>query len=280
MPEISVIVRARDEARNIGRCLELVLAQERHGGMLEVIVVDGGSRDDTIAIALSLGATVLEMPPKAFTFGGALNLGAAQARGALLVALSAHAFPLDYRWLARLIQPFSDPLVACACGDRFLPDGEPLRGRVRQDLTVLHAHPEWGYSNVAGAFRAELWRKHPFREDLPACEDREWAAYWLRRDFVCVIDSAFVVDHDDTHDRVSSIYRRAQREAEGFATFMDPPGVRAGSAEYRIGELARDWWNDVRYYDSAVRARLSPRRAARLLGTYAGRRRAARRSLH
>ena len=37
-------------------------------------------------------------------------------------------------------------------------------------------YPRWGYSNAAGAFRAELWRERHFREDLPGAEDKEWAA--------------------------------------------------------------------------------------------------------
>jgi rhamnosyltransferase len=265
-PAITVIIRARDEAAGIGRCLELVLGQERVGGRLEVIVVDSGSRDRTVAIAVSLGVRVLEMPPGEFTFGRALNLGARNAHGALLVSLSAHAYPPDYRWLARLAEPFADPLVACACGGRFGPDGTALHGRVRQDLTLLHEHPQWGYSNAAGAFRRALWRVHPFREDLPACEDIEWAAYWLRCDYVCVIDPGFVVDHDHSRDSIASIYRRARRRAEGFAALLD--GSDAGVEP--VG-LVRGWWTDVRPHDSAWRARLSRRRAARLLGTYAGR---------
>jgi rhamnosyltransferase len=267
-----VIVRTRDEAGAIGRCLELLAAQEGlAGGGLEVIVVDSGSRDATVSIARgSELAKVLEIPPQSFTFGGALNLGAANAGGSILVALSAHAFPLDSRWLSRLVAPFADPLVACASGERFFPDGSPLSGPIRQDRGLAAAHPEWGYSNAAGAFRASLWRERPFRDDLPGCEDKEWSLHWIERGYVSVIDRALLVDHDHTHDPVASIYRRARREAEGLATFLDLP-------PYGPRELAAEWWSDLRFYDSSLRARLSHRRAARLLGAYAGRRRAARR---
>jgi rhamnosyltransferase len=267
-PEISVIVRARDEAASIGRCLELVLGQRTGGRGVEVIVVDNGSRDATAPIAASLGARIVSLPAAAFTFGRALNLGAASARGELLVALSAHAFPRDPEWLARLAAPFSDAAVACACGERFRPDGSSLRAAVRVDAAALAAAPEWGYSNAAGAFRASLWRRRSFREELPACEDREWARHWIEQGYVCVLDPELSVDHDHTHDPVVSIYRRARREAEGLAAFLELP-------RYGIGSLAGDWWSDLRFYDSALRARLSHRRGARLLGVYAGRRRAA-----
>jgi rhamnosyltransferase len=267
--DISVIVRARNEAPAIGRCLELVRDQETDGAV-DLIVVDTASTDATVDIATRYGARVVSVPASRFSFGGALNLGAANARGSILVALSAHAFAPDRRWLARLMAPFSDPVVACASGDRFYPDGSALVTPVRQDLALAREHPLWGYSNAAGAFRAALWRQRPFRGDLPGSEDREWSRHWIERGYVCVVDPALVVDHDHTHDPVVSIYRRARREAEGFGMFLDLP-------PYGTGDLVREWWSDLRFYRSPVRARLSHRRAARMLGEYAGRRRARRR---
>ena len=257
---ISVIIRARDEAASIGRCLSLV---ERDG--VEAIVVDSGSRDDTVAIARRHGARVVEIPHGSFSFGGALNLGAANARGELLVALSAHAFPPDVGWLARLTQPFGDPAVACACGASYGPDGRPLSQRIVQDVELARRRPEWGYTNSAGAFRSELWRRRPFRADLPACEDKEWAWHWLQQGFTCVVDPALMVDHDHTHDSLPSVYRRGRREAAGLSVFLDRP-------PYGPRELAREWWRDPGWHGSRLRARLSPWRAARLLGVYAGRR--------
>jgi rhamnosyltransferase len=265
-PEITVIVRARDEAASIGRCLARIAGQQ---GVepVELIVVDSGSRDRTVEIARSAGAQVLTMAPDQFTFGRALNLGAGAANGELLVALSAHAFPFDDLWLARLAAIFGDPQVACASGDRYGPGGEPLGARVVQDLKLAQVHPAWGYSNGAGAFRASLWRQRGFREELPACEDREWSWHWLERGYRCVVDPNLVVDHDHSHDSLPAIYRRARREAEGLASFAD------GAAAPKRG-LLYEWWSDRRFYGSPLRARLSHRRAARLLGQRAGRRRA------
>lgn len=266
-PELSVIIRARDEEASIGRCLDAIAGQTMSSGEVEVILVDAGSSDDTATIAQVRGARVVALPARAFTFGRALNLGATNARGELMLALSAHAFLPDERWLARTVGAFADPLVACAAGDRFDPDGAALRRPIAQDLELARRRPEWGYSNAAGAFRAELWRRRPFREDLPACEDKEWAWYWLARGHRCLIDPALAVEHDHTHDPLRSIYRRARREAAAYTAFIDPvPGSRDPRA------LAREWWSDVRWYDSPTRARLSHRRAARLLGAYAGRR--------
>ncbi len=265
--DVSVIVRARDEAVSIGRCLELVAGQQTDGAVVETIVVDNDSRDHTAAIAAGAGARVVNIPARRFTFGRSLNLGAANARGEILVALSAHAFLPDPGWLARAVARFADPRVACASGDRWGPNAEPLLEPIEQDIAGARRHPDWGYSNAAGAFRAELWRRRPFRADLPGREDQEWAHHWLEQGFVCLIDPALAVDHDHSHDPLPAIYRRARREAEALASYAELP-------PYRSRELVHDWWSDLRFYDSPLRARLSHRRAARLLGAYAGRRRA------
>ncbi len=266
-PDVTVIVRARDEEQPIARCLAFVDAQRTGSLEVEKVVVDNGSIDRTVELAAASGARVVSIPAAAFSFGAALNLGAANARGRLLVALSADAFVPDRDWLARLAEAFSDDRVACASGDRFSPEGRPLRAPVRQDVALARRHPGWGYSNGAGAFRAELWRRRAFREDLPGCEDQEWALHWLGEGYVCVVDPALVVDHDHSHDSLPDIYRRARREAHGIAMFVDMP-------PYGPRDLIREWWSDDRFYDSRLRARLSHRRLARLLGASAGRRRA------
>lgn len=266
LPGISVIIRARDEAASLARCLDVLSAQQGVGDV-EIILVDGGSRDRTPHLAAERGAAVIALAPREFSFGGALNDGARAARHPLIVALSAHAFAPDPGWLARVAARFgANDRVACACGDRYDPDGNELSRPVVQDAALARRRPDWGYGNAAGAFRADLWRRRPFRPDLPACEDKEWAWHWLQQGYSCVVDPALAVEHDHTHDSLRSIYRRARREAEGYAAFLDdPPGPGTPVA------LARAWWSDTRWYGSPTRARLSHRRAARLYGAYAGR---------
>jgi chlorobactene glucosyltransferase len=66
-PHIAAIVPARDEAANIGRCLEGLLAQNYPAARLHVLVVDDHSSDATRAIAGAIaarqgGVRVLEAP--------------------------------------------------------------------------------------------------------------------------------------------------------------------------------------------------------------------------
>jgi rSAM/selenodomain-associated transferase 2 len=82
LPLVSVVVPVLDEAEGIAATLASLQALRGAGG--EVIVVDGGSRDATRAIASPLADRLIEAPR-----GRALqmNAGAKAARGALVVFL-------------------------------------------------------------------------------------------------------------------------------------------------------------------------------------------------
>ncbi len=262
-----MIVRVRDEAAALDRCLALIGAQTGVGSAPELIVVDNESADDSAAVARRHGAQVVRISRERFTFGRALNLGASVAHSSLLVALSAHAYVPDPGWLARLAAWFEDPTVAAASGERFWPDGSRLHHPVRYGARLARGYPRWGFSNAAGAFRAQCWSERHFREDLHGAEDKEWARYWaLERGRVTVLDPGVVVDHDHTHDPVPAIFARARREAVGFGAFLEPPA--------QPPSLLAEWFWDTRFYRNPWRARLSHRRLARLLGDRVGARQA------
>jgi len=80
---ISIVVPALNEAANLRRLLPALAAQDWPH---EILVVDGGSADDTRAVAQAAGARVLEAPPSR---GGQIAAGAACARGDALWFLHA-----------------------------------------------------------------------------------------------------------------------------------------------------------------------------------------------
>ena len=119
----SVIVRAKNEERFIGRALEAVRRQTVNA---EVIVVDSGSTDRTLEIAGQHADSVIEIPPENFSFGRALNVGARAASAPVHFALSAHCFPPRPDWIERSLAHYRRDDVAGAAGSPALPDGRPL----------------------------------------------------------------------------------------------------------------------------------------------------------
>ena len=252
----SVVIRVRDEAESLRRLLGILASQTAEH---EVVVVDNASRDGSGDVARAAGAEVVGLGD--FTFGRALNVGTAACASEVVVALSAHAFPRDAGWLERMAAALDETRVACAFGTTHDFAGQPLTGPLDQDAALAEAHPYWGYSNGAGAFRRSLWAQRPFREDLPGSEDLDWALWALREHgLVCRLDPALAVDHDHSRDGVRASFVRYAREARGLAMAREMP-------RYRV---LHDWWTDQGWHRSKLRARLDPWRMARLAGRWWG----------
>jgi len=82
MPRLSVIVIAKNEAANIGACLDSVAFGDER-----IVVVDGGSTDGTAEIAAAKGARVIE---HAFDgFGAQKNFALSQASGDWVFSIDA-----------------------------------------------------------------------------------------------------------------------------------------------------------------------------------------------
>ena len=103
-PLCSIIIRANNEERHIGRLLAGI--QQQTIRQPEIILVDSGSTDATLAIAQQYPVRVVHIPPAEFTFGRSLNLGIAAAQGEFIIIASAHVYPVYPDWLEHLLAPF------------------------------------------------------------------------------------------------------------------------------------------------------------------------------
>jgi rhamnosyltransferase len=270
-PPVSVIVRARNEAARIERALESVRAQTRPA---ELIVVDSGSTDGTVEIARRWCDELIELPAGSFTYGRALNIGAARATAPIHVALSAHCVLDRADWLARALVLYERGDVAGVNGMTGLPDGAPARcdEPYHQRVQDVLANPGWGFSNHASSWRAEAWERHPFDEELGYAEDKEWAWRVLRAGWTIAFSRELYVDMSHQwRDGFGQLLRRDYLSARAIASFVP-------AAPYRLGDLRRDWWHELpEGRHSALTYRfLDPRRFARLGIRYVARRQGAR----
>src|SRR3954471_20450010 len=112
---ISVVIPVKDGGGDLVRCLDRLAAQQVDEDV-EIVVVDSGSRDGSVAVARGRGARVHEIPPAEFNHGATRNLGARLAGGDVLVFTSQDAYAADEHWLARLVAPLADERVGGAYG--------------------------------------------------------------------------------------------------------------------------------------------------------------------
>jgi glycosyltransferase involved in cell wall biosynthesis len=82
VPRLSAIVIAKNEAANIGDCLASLAFCD------ELVVVDGGSQDDTVALARAKGAQVVSAPDWR-GYGAQKNLALSQAHGDWVLSIDA-----------------------------------------------------------------------------------------------------------------------------------------------------------------------------------------------
>jgi glycosyltransferase involved in cell wall biosynthesis len=188
---VSVVVPVKDGARYLPELLDAVAAQrDAAPAGLDVLVIDSGSRDDSVAIARAAGARVLEIEPATFGHGRTRNLGAEQTSGDVIAFLTQDATPLP-GWLAALLEGFdlADDVGAVYGPHKARPDTSPMIARELDAFFAQHAGPDGGpslqregddayLSNVNAAYRRDCWAALRF-PDVPYSEDQGFARAML-----------------------------------------------------------------------------------------------------
>jgi glycosyltransferase involved in cell wall biosynthesis len=213
-PRCSIVIRAYNEERHIARLLVGILHQTIEP--VEVLLVDSGSTDATLAIASSFPVRVLHIDPAAFSFGRSLNLGCAQARGEFVVIVSAHVYPVYPDWLERLLEPLAEERVALVYGKQ--------RGNATTRFSEHRVFHQWFpdvsvarqasafCNNANAAIRRDLWQRRPYNEDLPALEDVDWATWALGEGYFVSYRAEAEVVHVHEEDP-TAVFNRYRREA-------------------------------------------------------------------
>ncbi|MEO7216489.1 glycosyltransferase family 2 protein [Mucilaginibacter sp.] len=211
----SLIVRSFNEEKHIGRLLEGIKKQTLYSET-EVILVDSGSTDNTVKIALEHGAKVISIKPEEFSFGRALNKGCEMAAGKYLLFASAHVYPVYTDWIKKMIQPFDNKNIALVYGKQIgneitkYSESQIFKKWFPDDSNYNQDHP---FCNNANAVvRKELWLNQQYDETLTGLEDLDWARKIEQKGHVIAYeaDAPIVHVHEES---ISKIKNRYMREA-------------------------------------------------------------------
>ena len=110
LPAVSILIPTLNSERTLGACLDALRAQDYPAELVEIVVADGGSSDNTRAIAERYGATVVANPLVSGEAGKAAALRAAS--GELVALIDSDNVVVGTNWLFRMVAPFSDPSIA------------------------------------------------------------------------------------------------------------------------------------------------------------------------
>jgi rhamnosyltransferase len=216
-PSVSLIVRAFNEEAHIAKLLAGVMEQSLPPG--EIILVDSGSTDATLAVAAHFQPRVVNIRPEDFTFGRSLNMGCRAATGDILVIASAHVFPVYPDWLESLVAAFEDPQVALAYGRQrgdsptYFSESQIFAKLYPAESNLHQTQPFCNNANAA--IRRSLWLERPYDEELPGLEDLDWAVWATANGHrIAYVAEAEVVHLH--HEGPSQVYNRYRREAIGL----------------------------------------------------------------
>jgi len=221
--ETSVIILTKNAGSRFKKMLERLINQSYQD--FEIIVIDSGSKDKTVEIAREFGCRVYNIRPQDFHHSRTRNLGASLSRGKYLVYITQDAYPLDKKFLEKLIQPLmEDDKVAGAYGRQIAyPNAKPMEKffylyfypnkRVvitPEDLKdpieffISHVY----ISDVCSAIKKDIWMKIKFDERIIMAEDKKWAIDVLKAGYTLVYEPKAAVYHSHNYDIISVFKRR------------------------------------------------------------------------
>ena len=224
---------------------------------------NSGSTDTTVEVARAGGARVVPLG-RAYRPGLAVNVGMRSAREAIVVIMSAAAFPVDRGWLAALVEPLladDAPRLAGTFGRNVPVPGvspieEPLLDRIFNDTTT---GAPFSFTNAA--IRRAAWEPHPCDETIASGggDDREWHARIVRAGYEVryVPESAVHRSHGLTaagwYSRMTADADADRIIARSGGTIVATGGSRASLAVPTLAHLVRGRrWGDLARYPLVV----------------------------
>jgi rhamnosyltransferase len=197
--------------------LENLLQKLMHQTLInktEIIVVDSGSTDNSLAIINQYPVKIIQIPSVEFDHGETRNIGVREAKGKYVVMTVQDALPVSDLWLQHFLDGFINDNVAGVCGQQIVPhekDKNPIewfKPVSKPSITSYHfdnsrefeqLSPEkkkqvCSWDNVTAAYRRDILLKIPFRK-ISFAEDLQWSKDAITAGYTIVYNTFAQVYH-------------------------------------------------------------------------------------
>ena len=237
-PLVSVVVIGRNEGERLGRCLESVLGMHHEGWTYELMYVDSGSTDGSVALAESLGGAAMRLETQRPTAALARNAGWQQARGEFVLFLDGDTV-LAPEFVAASLAEFAESSVGVVWGHR--REVHPERSVYNRvlDLDWIYAPGFTPFCGGDALFRrSALVESGGFDDGLIAGEEPELCRRLLGAGWRILHVDRPMTGHDLAIGRFSQYWRRGMRAGHAFAEVAER--FAASDASFWSEEVRRN----------------------------------------
>lgn len=245
-PTASVIVPAYNAAGTIDACVGSLLELRYPADRLELLVVDNGSRDGTVAALRRYGDRIVFVYESKRGAAAARNAGIAEAGGEVVAFTDADCV-VDPDWLRHLVVPLQDPRVGIAGGTIL---ARPPANGVERFGETIHDHrraiedlrPPYAITMSWASRRQVLRELGGFDERFVRGQDVDLSYRATQSGYALVFVPDSIVYHSN-EESLSGLFR------EGFVHGFH--GVRARKhhqdflRQYGHGRFGRPGYADV-----------------------------------
>lgn len=277
-PRVTAIIPTLNGAATLPALLGALARTARHLP-LDIVAIDSGSRDDTVAQLRAAGAAVLDLGGRSFSHASARNRAAAHATGEVLLYLTQDVEPAGDGWLEPLLAALEPAEVAGAFG-RQLPRGASPEeafmvganyGAEPRLLTTATLAQPFGpgatfFSHAFGAVKRAAWQRIPIPE-IVMSEDQAWGREALRAG----LSLRYVPEAAVYHGHALTLGRAFRRNFDSGSS-LEQLGLTAGVWRAGLAHLGRELGWVAREHGALRVPYTMLYEAVRMLGFQCGRR--------
>lgn len=251
--KVAVVIPTLNEEKFIARCLDSVIAQSYPFDDMDVMVVDGGSKDRTKEIVEDYkrkyqNIRFLNNPGRIQSI--AFNIGVKSSDAPYIVRLDAHA-TYNHRYIEKCIEKFSANAEVLGCAPEFVGNVggvwniRPQHSGLIAETSAILNQSRFGIGGAAfrvgapagfvdtvpfGCFPRKVLEKiGGMREDLPRGEDNEFNSRIRKAGYKIYLDPEIVCSYfsrDTLRTNMKQMYANGESIGHLFYVDKDSVGIR------------------------------------------------------